>query len=168
MAVERRSTGQLLAYGAVGGIVAGIVFILAEMVISAAMGGPFFAPLRMIGAMVLGTDALSPAYPLATAAIVGALVHLVLSAIFGIIFVFLLAYTRQLDASTGMLLLYGSLFGLALWVINFLIIAPIAFPWFAMIDQFWFGFVAHTFFYGTVLGGYVASVKPGRVEVPPR
>lgn len=169
MAVQRQATGKLLQHGIVGGIVAGIVFAIVDMILAVVlMGAPFVAPLQMIGAIVLGPQAMDLTYPLGTAVITGALVHLVLSSIFGVIFVYLLAFTRQLNASTGVLLLYGSLFGLALWVVNFLIIAPIAFPWFAMIDQFWFGFVAHTFFFGTVLGGYVAAVRPGREEAPTR
>lgn len=168
MATERRSNEQLLLHGAVGGILAGVVFILAEMLISAAMGGPFFGPLRMIGSIVLGPQALAGTFPLATAALVGLVVHLVLSAIYGVIFVYLLAYIRQLDASTGLLLLYGALLGFALWVINFLIVAPVAFPQFTMVDQFWMGFVPHTIFFGAVLGGYVAAVRPGRVERPAR
>ena len=168
MAIERRSNQQLLLHGVVGGVLAGVVFMLAEMLISAAMGGPVFGPLRMIGSIVLGAQALAATFPLATAALVGLIVHLVLSAIYGVIFVYLVAYTRQMDASTGMLLLYGALFGFALWVINFLIVAPIAFPQFTMVDQFWMGFVPHTIFFGAVLGGYVAVVRPGRVERPAR
>ena len=168
MAIERRSNQQLLLHGVVGGVLAGVVFMLAEMLISAAMGGPVFGPLRMIGSIVLGAQALAATFPLATAALVGLIVHLVLSAIYGVIFVYLVAYTRQMDASTGMLLLYGALFGVALWVINFLLVAPIAVPQFTRVDQFWMGFVPHTIFFGAVLGGYVAVVRPGRVERPAR
>lgn len=94
---------------------------------------------------------------------VGLIIHMILSAIYGVIFVYLLFYARHLTTSTGLLLVYGSLFGLVLWVINFLVIAPIAFPQFTQVDQFWNGFLAHTFFYGTVLGAYVAMVRPGRI-----
>ncbi|MBI2953735.1 MAG: hypothetical protein HYY30_05435 [Chloroflexi bacterium] len=163
MAVEQRQTGSLLLHGVVGGIIAGLVFALFEMVVAMVMGISFFDPLRLIGSMVLGVEALDPTYPLATAAIVGAVIHLILSAIYGVIFVYLLAYTSQLTSSTGLLLLYGSLFGLALWIVNFLIIAPFVWPQFTMVDQFWMGFVAHTFFFGTVLGGYFAAVRPGGV-----
>ena len=166
MAIERRQTGQLTLQGIVGGIVAGIVFAVAEMVMAVLMGGDFFGPLRMIGSIVLGTVALSPTYPLGTAVVAGVVVHMILSAIYGVVFVYLLAFANQLGTSTSPLLLYGSVFGLALWVLNFLIIAAIAWPQFTMVDQFWMGFVAHTFFFGTVLGGYVAATRPGRAGVP--
>jgi len=163
MATGQRSNGELLLQGVVGGIVAGIVFAMAEMVMAVLLGGSFWAPLQMIGAIVLGPAVLPPAVPTAFVVIVGVIFHMMMSAIFGVIFVYLLAFTQQLTASTGLLLLYGSLFGFALWIVNFLIISQyIAFPWFFRgANQFWLGFVAHTFFFGTVLGGYVAAVLRG-------
>ncbi len=51
---------------------AGIIFAMADMVMAVVvMGASFFAPLRMIGAMVLGPGALEASYPLAQAAGVG-------------------------------------------------------------------------------------------------
>jgi len=83
-----------------------------------------------------------------------------MSMLFGLIFIYLLVSIRQVQASTGRLFVYGSLFGLALWVVNFLIIAPVLFPQFTMVNMFWNGFFAHTFFFGTTIGGYVAITKP--------
>ncbi len=166
MAVPGGATRQLLLHGIVGGMIAGIVFLLFEMFVSVALGGPFLMPLIMIGSIVLGTQALSPAFPLATAALAGIFLHLTLSAIFGVTFVYLLAFGRQLGASGPMLLLYGSLFGLALWIVNFQILGRFLWPQFLMADQLWMGFIAHTFFYGTVIGGYIAAVRPGQVERP--
>ncbi len=133
---------------------------MAEMILNVLMGKPFFGPLRLIGSIILGQQALAPTYPLASAAIVGLIVHMVMSMMFGLIFIYLLAALRQAQASTGRLLVYGSLFGLALWVVDFLILAPILFPQFTMVNQFWNGFIAHTFFFGTMIGGYVSILKP--------
>jgi hypothetical protein len=162
MAIAAQPREQLLLTGIVGGIVAGVVFAMAEMVMSLAMGGPFLAPLQMIGAIALGPSVLPPAVATVSTVIVGLIVHMTLSAMYGVIFVYVLALGNQLNTSTGRLLLYGSIFGLALWVINFLLISQfIAFPWFFHgANQFWMGFIAHTFFFGTVIGGYVAAVRP--------
>lgn len=165
MEIEQRPARELLLHGIVGGIVAGIVFLLAEMVMAVALGGDFLDPIRVIGSILLSTVAFVPAYPLATIAVVAVVVHLILSAIYGLVFTYLLAYADQLGASPWLLLLYGTVFGLVLWVVNFLIIAPFAFPQFGMINPFWQGFVAHTFFYGTVLGGYVAATRAGAAGV---
>ena len=159
--IDRRSKGRLFWYGIAGGLISGIVFAMAEMIMNVLMGKPFFGPLRLIGTIVLGQQALAPTFPFVTAVIVGLIVHLVLSMIYGLIFIYLLAAARQAQASTGRLLVYGSLFGLALWVVNFLILATLFFPQFTQVNQFWNGFIAHTFFFGTVIGGYVALTKPG-------
>jgi hypothetical protein len=164
MSIQGRSHGQLLLHGIVGGIIAGLVFAVADMVMAVAvMDAPFYAPLLMIGAIVLGPQTMDPGYPVAQAAAAAIPLHMMMSALYGVVFVYLLALLRQLSASTPVLLVLGSIFGLALWVVNFLIIAPIAFPWFAMVDQFWLGFVAHTFFFGTVIGAYVAATRPAGV-----
>ncbi len=81
-------TSQWAKQGMVGGIVAGIIFAMFEMVMAALMDGAnaFFMPLRMIGAMVLGSEALDPGYSLVTAALAGVVVHMVMSGIFGMVF----------------------------------------------------------------------------------
>jgi hypothetical protein len=41
-----------------------------------------------------------------------------------------------------------------LWIVNFYVIAPIAFPWFLQANPL-LQFIGHTFFFGSVLGYYV-------------
>src|ERR687897_931242 len=77
-----------LGQGAIAGIVAGLVFAAFEMAASAFMMGveAFFMPLRMIGAIVLGPEALDPGYSLLAAGVAGVMVHMMLSIIYGVIF----------------------------------------------------------------------------------
>lgn len=158
--IERKPRVNLFWQGVEGGILSGIIFALAEMILNALMGKPFFGPLRLIGSIVLGQQALMPSYSIISAAVVGLVVHMIMSMTFGLIFVYLLAVLKQIQAPTGLLLAYGWLFGLALWVVNFLILAPVLFPQFTRVNQFWNGFFAHTFFFGTMIGGYVSIAKP--------
>jgi uncharacterized membrane protein YagU involved in acid resistance len=158
--VEQKPRINLFWHGIAGGIISGIIFAMAEMILNVLMGKPFFGPLRLIGSILLGQQALAPIYPLASAALVGLMVHMIMSMIFGLIFIYLLSAVRQLQVSTGRLLVYGSLFGLALWVVNFQILAPALFPQFTLVNQFWNGFFAHTFFFGTMIGGYMAIAIP--------
>jgi uncharacterized membrane protein YagU involved in acid resistance len=150
--VTQRDMWWGLRQGAIAGIVAGIVFAAFEMIVSAAMmgGEAFFMPLRMIGAIALGPDALDPAYSLVTASVGGVIVHLVLAIIYGVIFGEIAAMLRGPVAFIGA----GSIFGLALWLINFYVIAPAFFPWFLEASPL-VQFVAHTFFFGSVLGFYL-------------
>jgi hypothetical protein len=141
-----------LRQGAVAGIVAGIVFAAYEMIVSALMMGAdaFFMPLRMIGAIALGAEALDPSYSLLTASVAGVVVHVALAILYGVIFGEIAAMLRGPLAFIGA----ASIFGLALWLINFYVIAPFAFPWFLETSPL-VQFIGHTFFFGSVLGYYL-------------
>jgi hypothetical protein len=69
---------------------------------------------------VLGSGASSSA--------LGAVVHLLLSALFGILF----ALAVPLFGSNGSVALAGTVYGLLLYVVNFLVLAPLAFTTFRM------------------------------------
>lgn len=141
-----------LKQGAIGGVLAGIVFAMFEMIMSAIMmgGEAFFMPLRMIGAIVLGPGALDPTYSLWAAGLAGLIVHVVLAVIYGGIFALIFGGLRSANLDIGV----GAAYGLALWLINFYMIAPQAFPWFTEANPV-VQVVAHTFFFGAVLGWYV-------------
>ncbi|MCI0485850.1 MAG: DUF1440 domain-containing protein [Blastocatellia bacterium] len=153
----------ILMHGMLLGIIAGLIFAMAEMMINALLGKSFLDPLRLIGSMGLSTRALDPDYSFVAAGAVGLIIHLILSAIYGVIFVGMIGLTGQLNASSRAMLIYGWLFGLALWIVNFMIIAPAAFRQFTEVDQLWNGLVAHTFFFGTVLGALTAVSRPKRL-----
>jgi uncharacterized membrane protein YagU involved in acid resistance len=157
--------GSVVKQGIGYGILAGIVFAMGEMFINLFMGKDFFGPLRLIGSMVLGTQALMPTYSLLAAGFAGLMAHMMMSAIFGLFFFALLTLFKQRSASTLGLLIYGSIYGLLLWVVNFLIIAPILFPQFGMVSQLWNGFFAHTFLFGSMIGLFAVIAKPKHDEI---
>jgi hypothetical protein len=150
--VTRAEVPWALAQGAIGGVVAGIVFAAFEMIVSAAMMGAeaSFMPLRMIGAILLGSAALDPGYSLLAAGAAGLLVHVVLAVIYGAVFALVLGGVRSAWIDVGI----GAAYGLALWLLNFYVIAPVAFPWFLDANPV-VQFLAHTFFFGGVLGLYM-------------
>jgi len=156
----RADLGQWARNGLVGGIVAGIAFALFEMIAAALLMGlpAFFMPLRSISGIILGMQALDPSFSLVTAAIVGMLIHMVLSMIYGIAFGMTVAVMPALRSSGTILIAAATAVGLGLWLVNFYLIAPAA-------GWVWFGnanpvvqFLAHTFFYGSVLGIYLDRV----------
>jgi hypothetical protein len=151
----------LLRAGAIAGVVAGIIFAMFEMVMAAIMGDGFFMPLRMIGAIILGEDAMMASYSLVTAAAVGLVVHMMLSVIYGVLFGAIVGFVPALHEGSSRLIALATLFGFALWLVNFYIIAPIAFEWFGMADSM-IQFVAHTFFFGTALGLTLLAIGTSR------
>jgi len=137
--------------GSVAGVVAGVVLAMFDMVMAAIQGDGFFTPLRMIGAIVLGEDALMTSYSLVGAGIAGLLVHMVMSAIFGAVFGAIVAFVPAIREHNLLLVGAATAYGFMLWIVNFYVIAPSAFEWFGMADST-VQFVAHTFFFGTALG----------------
>jgi len=155
--------------GTRGGLVAGLVFALFEMVVAAGQKGAdaFFMPLRMIGAVALGSDTLDPGYSLATAAIVGAIVHMVLAALFGVVFVLTTSAIPAVARSTGRLVMIASIYGLLLWLVNFYAVAPVAgWNWFPDQTDQVAQLVAHTVFFGAVLALYVDRVRRRTIDAP--
>ena len=135
------------------GLMAGLGFVAFEMLAAGSQLGMerLFMPLRMIGAIVLGAQALQPSYSLLAAATTGMVVHLILSVAFAVLFVALFQPTPTVRSSRQ-LLLAGCLYGVLLWVINFYVIAPVlGWTWFAERTNPAVQFIAHTFFYGCTL-----------------
>lgn len=148
------------------GITAGIIFAAFEMAAAAIlMGfGAVAMPLRMIGAMVLGAQALDPGYPLATAAMTGVIVHLILSIVFTGIFA---AIAAPMLAASGVMMTSGSLavagigFGIVLWLVNFYLVAPVAgWTWFPERTNPVVQFLAHAFFFGCAAGWMLGRGRP--------
>jgi hypothetical protein len=147
--------------GMIAGIIAGLAFAVFEMIVAGIITGNFFAPFRMISAVALGQAALTPEVSLGVAIITGTLVHLAYSIVAGAVFALIIAAIPPLHATTWAVILSASVLGLLMWLLNFYAIAPAAgWSWFPQrANQFWQGFVAHTFLYGSVAGWYLATRK---------
>lgn len=151
----------LAKQGLIGGMVAGIVFAMFEMIMAAVLNGAsaFFMPLRLIGAIVLGQEALMPGYSLVGAAITGAIVHMILATMFGLVLAVLLSALPATARSAAMTIAIASVYGFVLWVVNFYVIAPIGgWDWFPRTNET-VQFFAHTFFFGSVLGAWLSRVS---------
>jgi len=128
--------------GAVGGVVSGAVFIVATMWYVASTGGPAVMPLRMISTVVLGDAAMGKG---TTSPALGAIVHIVLSAAFGVAFGLVVPWLR----TNATVALAGTVYGLVLYLVNFQVLARLFFTTFKMANQP-FEVVVHVVF-GTLL-----------------
>ncbi|MDC0711649.1 hypothetical protein POL68_24485 [Stigmatella sp. ncwal1] len=146
------------------GLVAGLVFALAECLASLFGGTGVLEPLRYAASVALGSRALMD-MPLGLTAIAGLGIHLVLSAFFG------LAYSL-VDARMAVDLrpqgthqsAMGMLFALGVWVVTFQFISRGYYPWFLSVPQF-FQLVLHAVFYGLPLGLLFAAAERRRVAL---
>jgi hypothetical protein len=127
------------------GAVAGAAYLAAQGSMAALFHGGMAEPLQRIAAMLMGPDTAPPAGDFsATVVGMGLMIHFTLAMVFGRI-VGAAAGARAIGASAAI----GALVGLALYVVNFQLIAPVAFPWFGqapaastLLDHLMFGAVA--------------------------
>ncbi len=157
--------GQWVKHGIIGGVLAGIVFAMFEMVMAVVQMGTdgFFMPLRMIGGMALGAEALDPGTSLVTAGGAGLVIHMMLSAMFGAGVAAVAWAVPTLRSGTAPLVVWGSVAGLSLWLVNFYVIAPIAgWRWFPDATDPVIQFVAHTVVYGALVGLYLDRTARAR------
>lgn len=139
-----------LVRGAVGGVVSGAVFAGVTMWFASTMPeGSAEMPLRMMSTVVKGSDAMAAG---TTSVGVGLLVHLVLSVLFGVVFAFVVPTLR----TNGTVALVGTIYGGLLYVVNFLVLAPLVFTVFQDANQPFelfahlvFGTLLAFFFYGS-------------------
>jgi hypothetical protein len=165
--VEEPKAGSVIAHGCLGGLAAGLVLGATAIVSTIFLGGSASIPFRFVAAFVVGPVAFTSDFPVAAAVLLAVVVHLCLSALYGVVFIALLALAFQLSARTWLLVLYGSLFAFAVWEINFLAAVPIFFPYLAarldLATQLWTGIASYCLAYGPALGAYVAVMRPGVV-----
>lgn len=152
-----------MGYGMALGFLAGIVFIVFEVVVAVIMGSSPFGPPQMMGAILLGEGSLETLATPAFVAVAGLALHFLLSALYGGAFGAIVQMVRPLGNNRLLLVAAAAVFGILLWVVNFYLISPVAFPWFAMADPV-VQFLAHAFFYGAVLGLLLAALLPKRSE----
>lgn len=137
------------------GLVAGLVFLILEMVLVGTVGGGSpWGPPRMIGAMVLGEGVLPPPATFdLTVVLVAMAVHFILSIILAVIFGLLIG-GRAFE--TPVLLLLGGVFGLVVYFVNFYGMTAV-WPWFEMARN-WISIFAHIV-YGVVLAWVFAGTR---------
>ncbi len=120
-----------VAYEGFGfGLIAGVVFLAAEMVSAAVRTGAPFMPLRWDASVLLGFHALDPS--LGTTYLAGLVVHLVLSGLFGLGYAEI-EYRLPSDTARrryGLQFAVGAGYAALLWLVNVEIIAHVVFPWF--------------------------------------
>jgi len=166
--VERRDTWELVTHGARAGLLAGITLGLVEILASAVLRGDPWLPFDFAAAIVVGPEALSPGFPVAASAMLGIVIHVLLSMVFGVAFLAALALMFQLSARPWLMLLYGVLFGITVWEMDFLAVLPVIAPALRgrldLATQLWNGIASYCLAYGPALAAYVIWVRPGMLD----
>lgn len=166
--VERRDPWELVSHGTFAGLLAGVGLGFVAIVASTALRGDPWLPFHFAVAIVVGPEALGPTFPVAASLALGAVLHILLSVLFGVIFLGALALTFQLSARPLLMLLYGVVFAFVVWEVNFLAVLPLIAPELRghidLATQLWSGIVSYCLVYGPLLAAYVIRVRPGTLD----
>ncbi|MDX1582204.1 MAG: hypothetical protein R3338_01265 [Thermoanaerobaculia bacterium] len=110
-----------------GGIVAGLVFLVLEMVMVPVFGGGSpWGPPRMIAGIVMGQGVVPPPGTFALVPVVVAvIIHMILSIFYALVISFII---RKMNV--GLAILTGAAGGFVLYLLNFYVFTAI-WPWFA-------------------------------------
>jgi len=151
--------------GVWAGVIAGLAFLMLEMVLVWMVQGKSpWGPPHMMAAMVLGKEVLPPPgtwAPMDVKIMMTAMmIHFPVSIAYGLIGAWLM---HRFDW-TGALMI-GATLGVAIYVVNFYMIAPVAVPWFLM-GRDWIGAFSHITF-GAILGGVYVALRRPRLQRAP-
>jgi hypothetical protein len=131
--------------GVLAGLVAGTAYLVAQLTLAGLPHGIGPAPLQRIAAILMGPDVAPPPAEWEVTVIgMALLIHFGLAIVFGR-FVSQLVWKRSLAAAIAI----GCAVGVALFLVDFELLAPSAFPWFdaspravTLIDHLLFGGIA--------------------------
>lgn len=160
--VTRRSVKEGIGFG----LLAGVIFAVVQIIAAVAMGMSALEPMRMFASVLFGAAALQ--FGPGAALIAGGIIHLVLAAIFGVVYGLINA-RLPLEAHTnaGTQVVLGLVYGAALWLVTYQIIARVAYPWFLDANQL-AQFLLHAIFFGLPLGLLYAAGERRAVTVQAR
>ena len=147
-----------LKIGLISGVLAGIIYLVYEMVIAEISGEGLLMPLRRIGAIVLGQGALSPTAAAGAAVVAGIIIGLVLSAIYGMAVAVTVGGTPDIRDNPRALIALTTLWAFFLYIFNYFFWGHTFWKWFFASNSFW-QFLGVTVFFGTVLGLLMAERK---------
>ncbi len=146
------------------GLLAGVVFAIAECLTSWMAGDSVLRPVRYAASEVLGVRALTEP-SLALILIVGLGLHFAFCAFLGLVYSLIDArLSPELRPSVTHQLAVGMLFGIGIWVLTFQFMGRGYFPWFLEVPQF-SQLVLHAVFFGAPLGLLFAAAERRRVAV---
>lgn len=141
-----------VAAGVSAGVVAAIVMIVFAMIVFSVRGQGFFTPLKVIGALFMGAEAL--VYDV-WSSVLGLGIHLVTGAFFGVIFALVVRRVQ----TTSLRLAAGLAYGAVIFLVMTLFILPWANPVMAVaIQPSWF------FLYHLAYGFVLPLMLPRRVS----
>ena len=161
-----RELAWWVGHGAVAGILAGVLFMMFQMLVAGfqTAGEGFFLPLRATATLFAGPQAMDAEFPLAEAIGLGFAAHLLLCAAGGII-LGLLAAIGLAGWGVG-LIGVGAMYGFLLWLVAGMGVAPSGWAHFVKLSDPLIQVFAYVVFFGIAAASYLTYLTPRRSPEP--
>ncbi len=150
--------------GAIAGLVGGITMAVVGAILAIAMGADLWKAAKLISTFVLGLSATAGEGFVAVPVIVGSLIHLSLSALFGALYGALSCRIWKMPLDYGKMpldygapVVFGFVYGLAIWLIAYFIVLPIVNP--LLLEIYAPSFLIQNMVYGMILGMVYAAFR---------
>jgi uncharacterized membrane protein YagU involved in acid resistance len=152
------ATRKIEIAGAVSGLIGGVAMAVVGALIATAMSTDIWLTPERIAALVFGpVAAATPGFD-AAPVIVGSLLHLALSALFGAVYALLISKVLRVTTEYGAPVVGGLVYGLLIWLVAYFIVLPVLNP--LLLDVYAPSFIIQNLVYGTVLGLVYMVVRP--------
>jgi len=144
--------------GAVSGLVGGLVMACVGALISISMQSDIWLTAKQIAAFVYGPAAVSVDGFVAGPVLVGSLLHMLFSMIFGATYALLMTRVLKVTTEFGAPVIGGLVYGLTLWLFAYFIALPLFNP--LLLDAYAPAFIIQNIVYGTTVGIVYMVVRP--------
>ncbi len=153
-------------YVVLGGLAAGVSFLVYETIAFLLLSGNPTLPLKLFAASLFGWASVAGAYPMASLLMVGIASAFGMSILAAFLFVVFLAQYPRFAASTPVLVTSSCVYSYFLWVLDLALISlNLPEELHRQMHPGIHGFAGHVFFYGMVLGIYLDRYQEKRARI---
>lgn len=143
--------------GAIAGLVGGVTMAVVGAILAIAVGDDLWKAPKLIATFVFGLSALAEPGFSAAPVIVGSLIHLLLSALFGALFGSLSCRAWKMPLDYGAPVVLGFVYGLAIWLVAYFIVLPLVNP--LLLEIYAPSFLIQNMVYGLMVGMIYSAVR---------
>ncbi len=152
-----RLPGEFARDSLLAGLSGGIAMTTVGMLLAVSSGYNVWVPLKALGSLILGPNALSQAGFIAGPVFAGLLIHLIVAALLGALFATLTRQVWRLPSDYGVPAVSGLVFGLLLWFVISLAVPAFLPQLFALAAP---AFIIQYIVYGTLTNLIFARLQP--------
>ncbi len=120
-----RSGAQVELSGVLAGLIGGVMMAIIGAALALAIGDDLWKAPKLISTFVVNPDTATAPGFLAGPVIIGSLIHLALSALFGVGFGVLTTRIWNMPLGYGAPMVLGFVYGLAIWLIAYFVVLPL-------------------------------------------